>query len=269
MAEHGAGLRPALATCDRTATSNSLLQARRRVRPSPRSSPGAVPPMNTRMVVRSTPLRAPPDRRSAHERQRPSRDSRRVLSPPGRGLPRRPLGAEPRRAARPDRRDARRADAVRGAAHLRGRRGSRASSFRCSRARSDYEEEIMQEPAALRRGHHRLGGREPPARLDEPGAPRPTRASTCPGTPVEPEAMITVPLIARGALKGALNIYRIGEDAVVLRARVRAREVVRRRGRARPRQRADPRASRASRSDRLAHRPLQPPLLPRAPARPS
>jgi diguanylate cyclase (GGDEF)-like protein len=35
-----------------------------------------------------------------------------------------------------------------------------------------------------------------------------------PGTPIEPEALITVPLIARGALKGALNIYRIGEDAV-------------------------------------------------------
>jgi diguanylate cyclase (GGDEF)-like protein len=33
------------------------------------------------------------------------------------------------------------------------------------------------------------------------------------GTPKEPEAMIVVPLIARGALKGALNIYRLGEDA--------------------------------------------------------
>jgi len=39
------------------------------------------------------------------------------------------------------------------------------------------------------------------------------RSINVPGTPVEPEAMITVPLIARGALKGALNIYRIGEDA--------------------------------------------------------
>ena len=39
------------------------------------------------------------------------------------------------------------------------------------------------------------------------------RAVTVPGTPVEPEAMISIPLIARGALKGALNIYRIGEDA--------------------------------------------------------
>src|SRR4051812_30991234 len=34
-----------------------------------------------------------------------------------------------------------------------------------------------------------------------------------PGTPQDPEALITVPLIARGSLKGALNIYRVGEDA--------------------------------------------------------
>jgi diguanylate cyclase (GGDEF)-like protein len=34
-----------------------------------------------------------------------------------------------------------------------------------------------------------------------------------PGTPVDPEALIAVPLIARGRLKGTLNIYRVGEDA--------------------------------------------------------
>jgi diguanylate cyclase (GGDEF)-like protein len=39
------------------------------------------------------------------------------------------------------------------------------------------------------------------------------RVVNVPGTPVEPEALISVPLIARGALKGALNIYRIGEEA--------------------------------------------------------
>jgi diguanylate cyclase (GGDEF)-like protein len=33
------------------------------------------------------------------------------------------------------------------------------------------------------------------------------------GTPVEPEALIAVPLIARGHLMGTLNIYRSGEDA--------------------------------------------------------
>ena len=39
------------------------------------------------------------------------------------------------------------------------------------------------------------------------------RVVNVPGTPIEPEALISVPLIARGALKGALNIYRLGDDA--------------------------------------------------------
>src|SRR5438034_2532458 len=40
------------------------------------------------------------------------------------------------------------------------------------------------------------------------------RVSTVVGTPEdEPEALITVPLIARDSIKGALNIYRLGEDA--------------------------------------------------------
>ncbi|CAN5703015.1 hypothetical protein BH18ACT13_BH18ACT13_12260 [soil metagenome] len=39
------------------------------------------------------------------------------------------------------------------------------------------------------------------------------RVRFVPGTPVEPEALIAVPLIARGRLKGTLNIYRVGEHA--------------------------------------------------------
>jgi diguanylate cyclase (GGDEF)-like protein len=40
------------------------------------------------------------------------------------------------------------------------------------------------------------------------------RVQVVPGTPPdEPEALITIPLIARDAIKGALNIYRLGEDA--------------------------------------------------------
>jgi len=39
------------------------------------------------------------------------------------------------------------------------------------------------------------------------------RVRFVPGTPVEPEALIAVPLVARGRLKGTLNIYRVGEDA--------------------------------------------------------
>ncbi|HUZ16552.1 MAG TPA: HD domain-containing phosphohydrolase [Gaiellaceae bacterium] len=38
------------------------------------------------------------------------------------------------------------------------------------------------------------------------------RVRQVPGTPVEPESFICVPLIARGHVKGALNIYRDGED---------------------------------------------------------
>jgi len=38
------------------------------------------------------------------------------------------------------------------------------------------------------------------------------RVRLVPGTPVEPESLICVPLIARGHVKGALNIYRDGED---------------------------------------------------------
>ncbi|MFL5942129.1 MAG: diguanylate cyclase [Gaiellaceae bacterium] len=37
------------------------------------------------------------------------------------------------------------------------------------------------------------------------------RVRTVPGTPMEPEALICVPLIARGTIKGTLNIYREGE----------------------------------------------------------
>jgi diguanylate cyclase (GGDEF)-like protein len=39
------------------------------------------------------------------------------------------------------------------------------------------------------------------------------RTAVIPGTPNEPEALIVVPLIARGDVKGALNIYRLGVDA--------------------------------------------------------
>jgi diguanylate cyclase (GGDEF)-like protein len=39
------------------------------------------------------------------------------------------------------------------------------------------------------------------------------RVAFVPGTPQDPEALITVPLVARGSLKGALNIYRVGEAA--------------------------------------------------------
>jgi diguanylate cyclase (GGDEF)-like protein len=79
-------------------------------------------------------------------------------------------------------------------------------------ARSDYQEEIMQSRMLFGEGitGWAAENRRPVwtnrAHLDP-------RVQNVPGTPVEPEALITVPLIARGALKGALNIYRIGENA--------------------------------------------------------
>jgi diguanylate cyclase (GGDEF)-like protein len=39
------------------------------------------------------------------------------------------------------------------------------------------------------------------------------RTAIVPGTPMEPEALICVPLIARGTIMGALNVYRLGQDA--------------------------------------------------------
>jgi diguanylate cyclase (GGDEF)-like protein len=39
------------------------------------------------------------------------------------------------------------------------------------------------------------------------------RVVIIPGTPGDPEALISVPLVARGGIKGALNIYRVGETA--------------------------------------------------------
>ena len=41
------------------------------------------------------------------------------------------------------------------------------------------------------------------------------RVKVVPGTPAdEPEALISVPLVARGTIKGALNVYRLGDEAV-------------------------------------------------------
>src|SRR3954465_5996243 len=80
-------------------------------------------------------------------------------------------------------------------------------------ARSDsHHQEIMQSRPAFGEGitGWAVDNRRPVWTNRAPLAPR---VVNVPGTPVEPEALISVPLIARGALKGALNIYRIGEEA--------------------------------------------------------
>ncbi len=78
--------------------------------------------------------------------------------------------------------------------------------------RSDYAEEILDDTFPFGVGitgwavEHRQPVLSNQAHLDP-------RVAFVPGTPTEPEALIVVPLIARGALKGTLNVYRIGEHA--------------------------------------------------------
>ncbi len=79
-------------------------------------------------------------------------------------------------------------------------------------ARSKWATEVMSETFSYGEGitgwavEHREPVLANQAHLDP-------RVRFVPGTPVEPEALIAVPLIARGRLKGTLNIYRVGEDA--------------------------------------------------------
>jgi diguanylate cyclase (GGDEF)-like protein len=78
--------------------------------------------------------------------------------------------------------------------------------------RSDYANEILSERFPYGEGitgwavEHREPVLANEAHLDP-------RVRFVPGTPLEPEALIVVPLAARGALKGTLNVYRIGADA--------------------------------------------------------
>jgi diguanylate cyclase (GGDEF)-like protein len=79
-------------------------------------------------------------------------------------------------------------------------------------ARSEWADEVMSETFSFGEGitgwavEHREAVLANKAHLDP-------RVRFVPGTPIEPEAMIAVPLVARGHLKGTLNIYRVGEDA--------------------------------------------------------
>src|SRR5690349_13584419 len=80
-------------------------------------------------------------------------------------------------------------------------------------ARDKWAEKIMESRSDFGEGItgwaalHREPVRTNQAHLDP-------RTKTVPGTPDdEPEALITVPLIARDLVKGMLNIYRLGEDA--------------------------------------------------------
>jgi len=81
-------------------------------------------------------------------------------------------------------------------------------------ARDQWADEIMNDPLAFGKGitGWAVERREPvlvnQAHLDP-------RVSIVPGTPAdEPEALISVPLISRGSIKGALNIYRDRKSVV-------------------------------------------------------
>ena len=84
------------------------------------------------------------------------------------------------------------------------------------------------------------------------------------GTPPDPESLIAVPLIARGRVKGALNIYRVGlkeftEDEFRLAVRFGDAAAL---ALDNAHVTGEPRAPGA---DRSPHGPLEPPRLPRAP----
>jgi diguanylate cyclase (GGDEF)-like protein len=79
-------------------------------------------------------------------------------------------------------------------------------------ARGEWADEVMRERFAYGEGitgwavEHREPVLANQAHLDP-------RVRFVPGTPLDPEALIAVPLVARGRLKGTLNIYRVGEEA--------------------------------------------------------
>ena len=80
-------------------------------------------------------------------------------------------------------------------------------------ARDKWADKILADKCPFGEGltgwgvEHREAARVNQAHLDP-------RVATIPGTPDdEPEALITIPLIARDSVKGALNIYRLGEEA--------------------------------------------------------
>jgi diguanylate cyclase (GGDEF)-like protein len=80
-------------------------------------------------------------------------------------------------------------------------------------ARDTWAEKIMESRSEFGQGItgwaalHREPVRANQAHLDP-------RTVTVPGTPAdEPEALISIPLIARDVVKGTLNMYRLGEDA--------------------------------------------------------
>jgi diguanylate cyclase (GGDEF)-like protein len=79
-------------------------------------------------------------------------------------------------------------------------------------ARDQWVDEIMQTTIRFDEGiTGRVAGSRQAALVNQ--AHLDPRVRFVPGTPIDPEALISIPLIARAQIKGVLNIYRVGEEA--------------------------------------------------------
>jgi diguanylate cyclase (GGDEF)-like protein len=78
-------------------------------------------------------------------------------------------------------------------------------------ARDQYAHEIMSTTIRFDEGITGWAARRREAVLVNQAHLDP-RVRFVPGTPVDPEALIAIPLIARAQIKGVLNIYRVGEE---------------------------------------------------------
>ncbi len=79
-------------------------------------------------------------------------------------------------------------------------------------ARDHYADEIMQDRAPFGRGITGWAVERQEAVLANHAHLDP-RTQVIPGTPDDPESLLSIPLITKGSIKGALNIYRQGTDA--------------------------------------------------------
>jgi diguanylate cyclase (GGDEF)-like protein len=80
-------------------------------------------------------------------------------------------------------------------------------------ARDEYADEIMSMPVRFDEGITGWAARRREPTLVNQAHLDP-RVRFVPGTPIDPEALISIPLVARAQIKGVLNIYRVGDDGV-------------------------------------------------------
>jgi diguanylate cyclase (GGDEF)-like protein len=78
-------------------------------------------------------------------------------------------------------------------------------------ARDQYVDEIMATQISFDEGITGWAARRREAALVNQAHLDP-RVRFVPGTPIDPEALISIPLVSRSQIKGVLNIYRVGED---------------------------------------------------------